>query len=112
MAVQQGSAHHHIVVNRDRFGFEVLPGVLFVDPGDVCTVRNLTKYAVDVRLPPEVVRGGLTLNLAPKGNAGDTRDFTVDGNVPGIYEYLVDASLAAEETIGARGGSNPRIIIK
>ncbi|HEX2309570.1 MAG TPA: hypothetical protein VHH91_02535, partial [Vicinamibacterales bacterium] len=94
MAVEQSAAPHHIVVNRDRFGFEVLPGVLFVDPGDVCTVRNLTKYTVEVQLPPEIVRGGLRLILEPKGNAGDTRDFTVDGNVPGIYEYLVDASLA------------------
>jgi hypothetical protein len=111
MAAEQSASPHRIVVVPGPFGFEVQPPVLLTDTGDASLIRNMTSHPVFVEFPSEIVQGGLQLSLAPKGNAGETQQFTITGSVPGIYEYVVDVALAAGATIRARGSSNPRIII-
>jgi transcriptional regulator of nitric oxide reductase len=110
MALEQGAAPHKIFVVPAEFGFEVQPPVVLTDSGDQCTIRNLTNYPVLVQLPNEIVVGGRELSLTPRGNAGDTQGFTVTGTVAGMYYYTVIVRVATE-SLRARGGSNPRIII-
>jgi hypothetical protein len=102
-----------VVPGRSRF--DVVPGVFFADKGGTYYIRNHTKYTVIVTLSDRIVLSQTTLELAPKGDAGECDSFTTRQDGVGVHDYLVDVRFfGRERTDGlyASGGSDPRIVFR
>ena len=115
MAANTATRREVAYVVKDGYGFQVVPPVVKLSPGQVLRLHNRTHTSVLVRFPEDV--------MTPPRHAiasHGSNDFTVLSTAQeGVYDYEVTVILVAEDeskgikavTLQARGGSPPRIII-
>ena len=108
-----GSSVAYIVP--DAYGFQVVPPVVKLSPGDTFALRNLTHSRVHASFPAELMTPSEG-DIEPQG----AMDFAVRSDAQrNVYVYQVSVILVQEDpgrdikgvTLRARGGSDPRIIV-